>query len=493
MKKFTSLKKEIRCDSLENDKITVEVNKSRIRFFNKYLDISLDYTDFFVPKELQHKINIPNDFDWKKINEKIMFDFENEKSEEILETSVEIDKNVKIGITLKTHYNHLIIKYEFTNDETITETFEKVYSGEKPELLIGETNIYGYNTKNGMGSRIALRLDNLYNDAKEYNLTIAYPKGKKIINSNFKDAYKYENHLYNDVINKSQEVNKNQTLLENQDDYIIESYKVFVDKNTKKSFWYAVEREFNEKINLSMWITGSYLGGSGWDEEQTSTYTFEGASENDSKYTVTLSAGTYKIEVFGASGGDNAVGSYSGGTGGYIEGYYDANEGDEIEIWVGQAGGKPTTNSVGGAGGWGKHSGGRGTGVISAGSASGGGGGSTEIIFDNSILAVADAGGGGAGNWGNGGGGGGGARCGLKGTGGSSIPEDADCTSTGYGGDGGDFGYDNAEDGGQEAGDDLYDVTTTTGGGSSSDGYVILTFIGGDDDASTDKMFLVMM
>jgi 6-phosphogluconolactonase (cycloisomerase 2 family) len=534
-------KENVIIDRLEPEKIEVEFNNSHIRFYNnEYLDLSLEHIDFFVPKDLQDKLAyltpcnpslmvcqgdypdsiygqtglfhvlndwttegidrfylntdfiytysmydnenvIPQGFNWKRINQEIRINYSNNNigMDEILESGIQIDDNTKIEIELKAHYNHLIIKYIFIYNDEITGYFEDVYSGERHNLLIGETDIYGYNTKNGMGSRIVLRLDNLYNGAKEYNLTIAYPKNKKLINSNFNDSFKYENNLYEDVIIKSQEVNKNQTLLENQEDYIIESYKVFVDENIIKSFWYVVERDLKEELNLRMWITGSYLGGSGWDIGQNSTYTFEGASESDSKYTVTLSEGIYKIEVFGASGGDNYDSSYLGGTGGYIKGYYNSTEDDEIEIWVGQVGKTPESRVESATGGWGKHSGGNGRTVMSTGASSGAGGGSTEIIFNSSILAVADSGGG-AGGTGNSGGGGGGARCGEHGTGGSfGDGTDADCTTIGYGGDGGDFVTDNAEDGGQEAGDYLYNITTTTGGGSSSDGYVIITFIDG--------------
>lgn len=223
--------------------------------------------------------------------------------------------------------------------------------------------------------------------------------------------------------------------------------------------------------------------------ESVEIFTFEGASESESKYTRTLDEGTYEIEVHGADGGDYITPG-EGVSGGYIKGKFDASQGDEIEIWVGQTAlSETTTHEVGG---WGRFSGG--DGGTPATDPGAGGGGSTEVLLktggetgnsdedynNTEIIAVADGGGGNA--YPDSGGGGGGARCGQGGQGESSYDgEDAGCPSNGigFGGDGGNYTDDDTSGspGGQEAGSMLYDVTEITGGAtedSNGNGYVIL-------------------
>jgi hypothetical protein len=227
-----------------------------------------------------------------------------------------------------------------------------------------------------------------------------------------------------------------------------------------------------------------------WNTNETRNYVFEGAGEENSKYTVTLGAGIYEVEVHGSNGGDDTSSSSlpfrNGGTGGYIKGKYSTNKSEELEIWIGERGknGKEGIEGTGGSGGWGRFSGGSG-----GGGWGGGGGGSTELIIDGSVLAIADGGGGAAGLDG-GRGGGGGARCGSGGDVGSygnngiSAECDSATTSDPWGGDGGGgerfVSSDDGEDGGQEAGEDLYDTTETTGGATEDgegNGYVKITCI----------------
>ena len=48
--------------------------------------------------------------------------------------------------------------------------------------------------------------------------------------------------------------------------------------------------------------------------------------------------GTYTIEVWGASGGENVINSYSAGLGHKILGEFEFNNGDKIQLLVGQQG-----------------------------------------------------------------------------------------------------------------------------------------------------------
>ncbi|MCR5223573.1 MAG: InlB B-repeat-containing protein [Bacilli bacterium] len=117
--------------------------------------------------------------------------------------------------------------------------------------------------------------------------------------------------------------------------------------------------------------------------------------------------GTYKLEVWGAQGGD-ATSSYKGGYGGYSTGTISLNRNDSLYIVIGGAGVKPTARSCSVAGGYnggGVSSvceGSYGINTVNAGS----GGGATHISTSNlgalknyasdytSLLIVAGAGGG---------------------------------------------------------------------------------------------------
>ena len=112
--------------------------------------------------------------------------------------------------------------------------------------------------------------------------------------------------------------------------------------------------------------------------------------------------GVYKLEVWGASGGDSDIVSF-GGKGGYSKGYYSMKKGETIYIYVGGEGNTSTSGSS--AGGY--NGGGDGA-IGSYGQPVGGGGGATDIRTIsgdwnnedslNSKIIVA-GGGGGAGAW----------------------------------------------------------------------------------------------
>ncbi len=154
--------------------------------------------------------------------------------------------------------------------------------------------------------------------------------------------------------------------------------------------------------------------------------------------------GVYKLEVWGASGGDSDIVSF-GGKGGYSKGYYSMKKGETIYIYVGGEGNTSTSGSS--AGGY--NGGGDGA-IGSYGQPVGGGGGATDIRTIsgdwnnesslNSRIIVA-GGGGGAGAWYTGpsydfSGGAGGGENGLDGlgykSGGNIAGLGGDQTSAGY-------------------------------------------------------------
>ena len=60
------------------------------------------------------------------------------------------------------------------------------------------------------------------------------------------------------------------------------------------------------------------------------------------------STGTYKIELWGASGGD--IGPYKGGAGGYTSGYIHLSQGQRLQVYVGGKGSQSTTGGWNGGG-----------------------------------------------------------------------------------------------------------------------------------------------
>ncbi|RME15647.1 MAG: hypothetical protein D6799_05770, partial [Bacteroidetes bacterium] len=89
-----------------------------------------------------------------------------------------------------------------------------------------------------------------------------------------------------------------------------------------------------------------------------STYTFN-YTGNIQTWTVPAGVCEIKIKAWGAGGGGGGTDSYSpgnGGNGGYAEGTFTVNPGDNLSIYVGQGGlpGVPcASNGAGGLGGWG--------------------------------------------------------------------------------------------------------------------------------------------
>ena len=150
--------------------------------------------------------------------------------------------------------------------------------------------------------------------------------------------------------------------------------------------------------------TGEEPSGDAGEAKTTTTdYSYTGAVQ-----TVTLKAGTHKLEVWGAEGGNGANSSSGfdsssgalGGKGGYSYGTLTLSETTEAYIYIGGAGEKITSSiTTGGKGGF---NGGGSGGVSGSMSRSGGGGGASDIRLgtDSLYARVIVAGGGGSTTWG---------------------------------------------------------------------------------------------
>jgi len=179
------------------------------------------------------------------------------------------------------------------------------------------------------------------------------------------------------------------------------------------------------------------------------TFSYTGSYQT---FTVTT-PGNYKLETWGASGGNSVV---SGGKGGYSIGNISLSANDVLNIYVGGAGTNLVSNIVGGFNGGGGSSGGS----TLNGYASGSGGGGTDFRLNNTSLAsrvIVAGGGGGGSNWGSTAGAGGGL---IGGTGSGGA------LSGGYGGTQTTGGH-GSIDGtlGQGAGDNTHGNSGGGGGG----------------------------
>ena len=144
-------------------------------------------------------------------------------------------------------------------------------------------------------------------------------------------------------------------------------------------------------------------GDEGTTKTTTTDYSYTGAVQ-----TATLKAGTHKLEVWGAEGGNGANSSSGfdsssgalGGKGGYSYGTLTLSETTKAYIYIGGAGEKITSSiTTGGKGGF---NGGGSGGVSGSMSRSGGGGGASDIRLgtDSLYARVIVAGGGGSTTWG---------------------------------------------------------------------------------------------
>ena len=148
--------------------------------------------------------------------------------------------------------------------------------------------------------------------------------------------------------------------------------------------------------------TGTEPSGDAGETKTTTTdYSYTGSVQ-----TVTLKAGTHKLEVWGAQGGSYNT-SYYGGKGGYSYGTLTLTEDTTAYINIGGQGGSVSSSTTGGTGGNnGGGTGGNGS-SSSKGIAGSGGGGATDIRLNQDSLyarVIVAGGGGGAGGAGQSGG-----------------------------------------------------------------------------------------
>ncbi len=176
------------------------------------------------------------------------------------------------------------------------------------------------------------------------------------------------------------------------------------------------------------------------------SFNYTGSPQN-----VTLNAGTYKLESWGAQGGDGVGATYGaalGGKGGYSKGEITLSTSTQLYIIVGGAGSSGTAgpnHGLGGAGGFGAGGSG-GTAWMSQNAEGGAGGGGLSGIFssttyNNSMIIIAGGGGGAGGSSSNtgdyhNGGSNGGAGGGTTGENGAVTPNVGTITTKyfGYGG-----------------------------------------------------------
>ena len=176
-------------------------------------------------------------------------------------------------------------------------------------------------------------------------------------------------------------------------------------------------------------------------------------------HTYTVPAGVRVLEVTavgapGGHGGWGVGGNGFGGGGGRFEGFLDVTPGEELVVFVGQAGFSGTTSEQIGLPGFGWAIGGPGnTGSINGG-AGGGGGGASAVTSGGDVLIVAGGGGGGGGGGVALGVGGNGGEAGNRGVGGSG-------NSAGAGGN----GYETSRVGGGGG-----NASTLSGGGGGGGG-----------------------
>ncbi|MEG1142254.1 MAG: glycine-rich protein, partial [Clostridia bacterium] len=124
-------------------------------------------------------------------------------------------------------------------------------------------------------------------------------------------------------------------------------------------------------------------------EKLTYSFIYKGLDEY---WTVPVS-GRYKIELFGAQGGQQSYG-YRGGLGGYTYGEYVFNKNDSVRIRVGGVGGYGGNSNSPGAGGWPDGQNGQAD-LNYTYYANAGGGGKSDVSLNNNILIAAGGGGGG--------------------------------------------------------------------------------------------------
>jgi uncharacterized repeat protein (TIGR02543 family) len=285
--------------SLVSQAADIEMDQKGLRFFNdEYFDVTVSFQDLLVPKTLDADVDVimhsfssdassglftvasdylfsssmkqdsrlPAALSAKNVRTDVVLHFEKENFGvgEILSGSVVLDDDSHLDISVRVHYHHVIVNYSFHSGGG-TMFFEDVYSGEQPSLLPVDFQINKYDDPMhpGIVDRALMRYDNLYGDSHSVNVTIAYPWSK---NESFLGMNKGEEiipHLYSVVNASAHDLGRTETLLDTTTGYTIRSYNVSVLNNTVESIYFKIQSSFGEYNNLSMWITGSFAGGTG--------------------------------------------------------------------------------------------------------------------------------------------------------------------------------------------------------------------------------------
>lgn len=164
---------------------------------------------------------------------------------------------------------------------------------------------------------------------------------------------------------------------------------------------------FKDLVNNKLYYSGSPEELKGFDSNNIKTGDILNFNYTGTVQSITLPKGTYKLECWGAQGGNGANGSSGldsssgapGGKGGYSMGTLLLPAKTQIYVYVGGKGGCITSSTNDYNGGF---NGGGSGGVSGSMSRSGGGGGATDIRFEQDSLyaRVIVAGGGGATSWG---------------------------------------------------------------------------------------------
>jgi len=249
--------------------------------------------------------------------------------------------NVSWKIDVTSHFNNLIINYElwYTNSTTqdLVYTWEDVYTDNTTELLAVnyQLNKYEDYQESQIVDRALMRYDNLYGDERYVNVTIAYPNNKELLDfSSSSNNFTEIDNQYNSVISKANNLGKTETLV-NEDDFIFKSYKVLIQNNSENIIYFKIPSAYGEFNNLSIWIEGSFAGGTGesGDPYQIETW----AQLNETRDNLTASYILMNDLGSGDTGYDTYASSSANGGAGW----------DSISIFTGTFnGGNNTINNI---------------------------------------------------------------------------------------------------------------------------------------------------
>jgi hypothetical protein len=180
------------------------------------------------------------------------------------------DFNVYWQITVRSHYYHIIIEYKlyFQNSSTndLVYSWIDTYMGDKPNLLPLDYHLLKYYDVNyNCIDRAIMYYDNFYGENHVANITIAYPISKSDDFIGFYTSggehYELDEHVYPDIVNWTNEVNDNSTLLDNPNNYVIRTFSVNIIENSMNVINFKISTNEKEYNRMGMWITYNPGGG----------------------------------------------------------------------------------------------------------------------------------------------------------------------------------------------------------------------------------------